>query len=160
MQWTRQLDGGRVVMLFVNLDDSPRMEISQKIFHALEGNDVTLPNQSPGDIVLESFRTQGAVEAKKVVERLTRDQQTAAVYEFLEYGHHLIRANRAIEAIDIFTFCDKVSSDSPDILSSLAYAHLKSGNKDLAATLAQQALVAFPGNADALEVLTESKKRP
>ena len=160
MQWTRQLDGGQVVMLLVNLDYSPRMEITQNIFHALEGTAVTLPKRSPGDVALESIRTNGPVEARKGLNSLPADQKATAVNELVEYGHHLIRANRATEAVGIFTFCDQVSPGTSGILSSLAFAHLKSGNKDLAATVAQQVLAKFPNDTDALEVLTDSKKQP
>ncbi|MCG8455734.1 MAG: hypothetical protein MI919_05590, partial [Holophagales bacterium] len=73
-------------------------------------------------------------------------------------GHHLIRAQLPLRAVEVFTLCDRLFPETPGILVSLAYAHQKSGDASAAVALAQRVLATDPDEPDARRVLEEAGK--
>jgi len=163
VQWTRQLDADRVVILLTNLDYSPRNEITQKIFTLLLKGSVSLPERPLSNIALDIYKRDGIDAALAVLTKTkATDENKAgqAVNEILELGHHLIRAQNPKAAIGFFELCNRLYPDLPGIINSLAYAHLEAGNKAKATELARRVLTLKASDSevsDAREILKGSE---
>jgi len=156
-QWTRQLDGDRVVILLANLDHSTRHEITASILSVLLGAEAELPPRPLSHRLYETLVRSGVESALADEKSGAHDDEALghAVNELVELGHHLIRAQRPTEAIDVFALSDRLFPDNPDIVASLAYANLKSGDLVEARELASRVLELRPGDADAQLILDE-----
>jgi CubicO group peptidase (beta-lactamase class C family) len=162
VQWTRQLDDDRTVILLSNLDYSPRNEITKKIFSLLLGESITLPERPLSDIAVEAYDRKGTTAAEVILTRARKKDENRtgqAINEILELGHHLIRTGKPKKSIGLFKMCDKLYPNTAGIIVSTAFAYLESGNLDEAKKLAQRVLTIDSENKDARLILKQVQNR-
>ncbi|MEL6329748.1 MAG: serine hydrolase [Planctomycetota bacterium] len=152
-QLTMQLDGDRVVVLLANLDDSPRLEITQKLFELMVYGETTLPTPSLAHRAMSRLRAEGVAGAASMLREEPEADAGGAINEILGFGHHAIRAGAFDEAVAAFELCDEMFPGIAVIVVSRAYGYLRAGRLDEARVHAERALELDPGNSDALEVL-------
>jgi tetratricopeptide (TPR) repeat protein len=86
---------------------------------------------------------------KELVNRLKKDFANARVYpdfrnEMIGIGWSFLRQDEEDRAFDIFTACDSLYPDSPGILVSLAFVHLRKGDIQLSRNLFKKAFKIEP----------------
>ena len=161
VQWTRQLEGDAVIILLANQDYSPRHEITAKLFAALHGSPVDLPQTPLSLRALTELEQRGKEAALSLLaqDHWSEDQRAGAVNELVELAHHRIRAQKPATALPLLEIANAVYPDVEGILASKAYAHFKVGEWTAAREEAERTLQLSPSNKDAALVLDEVRNR-
>jgi CubicO group peptidase (beta-lactamase class C family) len=89
------------------------------------------------------------IDYKELANRLKKDFANARVYpdfrnEMIGIGWSFLRQDEEDRAFDIFTACDTLYPDSPGILVSLAFVHLRKGDIQLSRNLFKKAFKIDP----------------
>lgn len=89
------------------------------------------------------------LDIKGLAARLKKDFANARVYpdfkgEMISIGWSFLRQDEEDRAFDIFTACDTLYPDSPNVLVSLACVHLRKGNIESSRNLFKRALKIDP----------------